>query len=93
MKIGFMLPMFGKLATSKIVVEMAQLAENRGFESVWTNDHVIMPTQIDTPYPYSKSGDYIADPWEPTGSVYKPSLCSWPYREGTPWLFNNSRSI
>ena len=62
MKIGFMLPMFGEMATSKNVVEMARLAENRGFESIWTNDHVIMPTRIDTPYPYSKSGKYIADP-------------------------------
>tara|TARA_Y100000588_G_C14081132_1_gene850211 strand:- start:203 stop:1120 length:918 start_codon:yes stop_codon:yes gene_type:complete len=62
MKIGFMLPVFGEMATSKNIIEMAQLAENRGFESIWTNDHVIMPTQIETPYPYSKSGDYIADP-------------------------------
>ena len=62
MKIGFMLPMFGEMAISKNVIEMAQLAESRGFESIWANDHVIMPTQIDTPYPYSKSGDYIADP-------------------------------
>jgi len=61
-KIGFMLPMFGEMATSKNIIAMAQLAEQRGFESIWTNDHVIMPTRIDTPYPYSKSGDYIADP-------------------------------
>jgi probable F420-dependent oxidoreductase len=62
MKIGFMLPMVGEMATKTNLVAMAQFAEERGFESLWTNDHVIMPTQIDTPYPYSKSGDYIADP-------------------------------
>lgn len=62
MKVGFMLPVFGDLATSENMIEMATLAEQKGFESIWCNDHVIMPTQISTPYPYSRSGDYIADP-------------------------------
>lgn len=62
MKIGFMLPMFGPMATHENMFDMAQLAEERGFESVWAPDHVIMPTRIKTTYPYSRSGDYIADP-------------------------------
>ncbi|MEM7543516.1 MAG: LLM class F420-dependent oxidoreductase [Pseudomonadota bacterium] len=62
MKIGFMLPMFGAMATHQNMFDMAQLAEERGFESVWAPDHVIMPTRINTTYPYSHSGDYIADP-------------------------------
>ena len=62
MKIGFMLPMFGPMATHENMINMAQLAEERGFESVWAPDHVIMPTKIDTYYPYNKSGTYIADP-------------------------------
>ena len=62
MKIGFMLPMFGPMATHENMFNMAQLAEERGFESVWAPDHVIMPTQIKTTYPYSRTGDYIADP-------------------------------
>ena len=62
MKIGFMLPMFGPMATHENMFDMAQLAEERGFESVWAPDHVIMPTRINTTYPYSRSGDYIADP-------------------------------
>ncbi len=62
MKIGFMLPMFGAMATHNNMFAMAQLAEQRGFESVWAPDHVIMPTQISTSYPYSRTGDYIADP-------------------------------
>ena len=62
MKIGFMLPMFGQMATHENMYAMAQLAEERGFESVWAPDHVIMPTQITTSYPYSRTGDYIADP-------------------------------
>lgn len=62
MKIGFMLPMFGAMATHRNMIDMARLAEDRGFESIWAPDHVIMPTRIATKYPYSKSGDYIADP-------------------------------
>ncbi len=62
MKIGFMLPQFGAMATHENVLSMAQLAEEQGFESVWAADHVIMPTRISTPYPYSKSGEYVADP-------------------------------
>ncbi len=62
MKIGFMLPQFGAMATHENMFAMAQLAEERGFESIWAADHVIMPTEVTTTYPYSKSGDYIADP-------------------------------
>ena len=62
MKIGFMLPAFGAMATHENMLAMSRLAEDRGFESVWVPDHVIMPTKINTPYPYSKSGRYIADP-------------------------------
>ncbi len=62
MKFGFMLPQFGAMATHETMLSMAQLAEEQGFESVWAADHVIMPTRISTPYPYSKSGEYIADP-------------------------------
>ena len=35
MKIGFMLPAFGAMATHENMLAMAQLAEERGFESVW----------------------------------------------------------
>ena len=62
MKIGFMLPVMGAMATQENMVAMAQLAEARGFESVWVPDHVIMPTRIVSTYPYTKSGGFIADP-------------------------------
>lgn len=62
MKIGFMLPVFGPMATHENMLGMAQLAEERAFESIWAPDHVIMPTKIATPYPYTKSAKYIADP-------------------------------
>ena len=69
MKIGFMLPFFGEMATHENMFRMASLAEESGFESVWAPDHVVMPTKIDTYYPYNKSGTYIADP---TGAHLEP---------------------
>jgi probable F420-dependent oxidoreductase len=62
MKIGFMLPVFGEMASSANVLAMAQLAEVKGFESIWVPDHVIMPVEVSSPYPYTKSAEYIADP-------------------------------
>ena len=62
MKIGFMLPVMGAMATRENMVGMAEMAEARGFESIWVPDHVIMPTRIESTYPYTKSGGFIADP-------------------------------
>ncbi len=38
------------------VVGLAQLAESLGFESVWTFEHVMVPLQYESRYPYSKDG-------------------------------------
>jgi probable F420-dependent oxidoreductase len=38
------------------MVEVVQHAEAAGIESVWTFEHVIVPTDYDSKYPYAKSG-------------------------------------
>lgn len=38
------------------LVGLAQLAESLGFESVWTFEHVMVPLQYESRYPYSKDG-------------------------------------
>lgn len=38
------------------MVGLAQLAEGSGFESVWTFEHVIVPVDYDSKYPYNDSG-------------------------------------
>ncbi len=43
-------------------IGLAQLAENSGFESVWTFEHVIVPNDYASKYPYDKSGKMGADP-------------------------------
>lgn len=41
---------------------MAQLAEAAGFESVWTFEHVIVPLDYQSKYPYNSSGKMGAAP-------------------------------
>ncbi len=38
------------------MVGLAQLAESLGFESVWTFEHVMVPLQYESRYPYSRDG-------------------------------------
>lgn len=44
---------------------LAQLAEGLGFESVWTFEHVVVPVDYRSKYPYSDSGKMGADPETP----------------------------
>ena len=38
------------------MIGLAQLAESLGFESVWTFEHVMVPVEYESRYPYSKDG-------------------------------------
>ena len=44
------------------MIGMAQLAEAKGYESVWTFEHVIVPIDYQSKYPYNASGKMGADP-------------------------------
>ncbi|MDX1581673.1 MAG: LLM class flavin-dependent oxidoreductase, partial [Alphaproteobacteria bacterium] len=44
------------------MVGRAQLAEEVGIESVWTFEHVIVPEDYQSKYPYNKSGKMGAEP-------------------------------
>ena len=44
------------------IVQMAQLAESLGYESVWTFEHVIVPLDYASKYPYNASGKMGAPP-------------------------------
>ena len=46
-------------------MEVCQRAEAAGFESVWGGEHVIVPDQIDSPYPYTADGKIPMDPDTP----------------------------
>ncbi|HVI86549.1 MAG TPA: LLM class F420-dependent oxidoreductase [bacterium] len=60
---GLMLPGAGPLATSEALLSVATLAESLGFDSLWVTDHIAIPAQSASAYPYSV--DHKA-PWSPT---------------------------
>jgi probable F420-dependent oxidoreductase len=68
-KFGIAFANAGPLGDPEIAVGLARLAEDLGFESLWTVEHVVVPTGYASPYPYSADGKMpggdrvaIADP-------------------------------
>ena len=53
MKFGVHIPQIGRKAGPEAVRRGARQAEERGFDSIWVNDHLAIPH--DAPYPPSKS--------------------------------------
>jgi probable F420-dependent oxidoreductase len=69
MKFGIAYANAGPLGDPETAVGLARLAEELGFESLWTVEHVVVPTGYASPYPYSPDGKMpggdqvaIADP-------------------------------
>lgn len=56
MKIGIVSINVGGPRTAENMVDVVQHAEAAGIESVWTFEHVIVPTDYDSKYPYARSG-------------------------------------
>jgi probable F420-dependent oxidoreductase len=46
-------------------LEISKMAEAVGFESVWGGEHVVMPSTIGSPYPYTSDGKIPASPETP----------------------------
>jgi probable F420-dependent oxidoreductase len=46
-------------------LEVCRRADASGFESLWGGEHVIMPTSIESPYPYTPDGKIPAEPETP----------------------------
>ena len=65
MKFGVFLPVSGRAAGRQTLMQAAQRAEARGYDSVWAADRVVMPWKIDTSYPYSKEATFIVPPDRP----------------------------
>jgi probable F420-dependent oxidoreductase len=62
MEIGLHLPHVGPLATREGITAFAQAAEERGFDSLWVSDHVVVPRHLDSNYPYSRDGGFPVPP-------------------------------
>ncbi len=55
MKFG-LIPVNMGVESTEQMVGLAQLAEGAGYESVWTFEHVMVPIDYQSKYPYDKSG-------------------------------------
>ena len=54
-------------------LEICRRAEAAGFESLWGGEHVILPSTIDSPYPYSNEARS-----RPSPTRRFPTRCGWP---------------
>jgi probable F420-dependent oxidoreductase len=52
----------GALADPRALAEVARLAEQLGYHSVFVADHVIVPRTLASRYPYSRDGSFPYDP-------------------------------
>ena len=64
MKFG-LIPVNIGVTDPRMLAGMAQKAESLGYESVWTFEHVVVPVNYDSKYPYNKSGNMGAPPETP----------------------------
>jgi probable F420-dependent oxidoreductase len=61
LKVGLDVGIYGRLATRDHILELAELAESAGLESIWVADHVIFPATFTSKYPYSATGTFPLD--------------------------------
>jgi probable F420-dependent oxidoreductase len=56
MKFGIAFANTGPLGTAAGIDALGPAAENAGFESIWTVEHVVVPEGYESTYPYDQSG-------------------------------------
>lgn len=61
LKFGLDVGVYGRLASREHILELAELAETSGLESIWLADHVIFPRNVISKYPYSPTGSFPVD--------------------------------
>ncbi len=60
MEFGFGAPSRGPLASVENMVALAQKGEELGFEIVTVSDHIVVPNDIDSIYPYNETGEFTS---------------------------------
>ncbi len=58
MQIGCSVPSSGPLTDADTIARIATEAEMLGFDYVTISDHLVIPTDIDSRYPYSETGEF-----------------------------------
>ena len=65
MDFGCVFPNRGPLATPANLLRAAEKAEALGYDTVWFSDHIVIPTEVKSFYPYHPSGQMQFNPSEP----------------------------
>ena len=58
MNFGFDIPTRGPLASPEDITAIAKMGEALGFGTAYVNDHIVIPRDISSRYPYSEEGDW-----------------------------------
>lgn len=58
MNFGFVLPNRGPLSTREGLISLAKQGESLGFDFMAVSDHIVMPRNISSTYPYTDSGEF-----------------------------------
>jgi len=61
MRYGFYLPTRGPLANRGDLSAILAAAERLGFASTMVADHIILPTRIESAYPYTVKGNFVSE--------------------------------
>ncbi len=69
MKIGLFTPLSAELASPELTIEIARVAEECGFASLWVPEHAVLFDEYEPNYPYSEDGKM---PGGSTGNVLDP---------------------
>jgi probable F420-dependent oxidoreductase len=56
MKVGIFTPLVSPMATPTYIRTLGTLAEDRGFHSLWFGEHIVLPENMLSAYPYSEDG-------------------------------------
>jgi probable F420-dependent oxidoreductase len=65
MEFGCVFPNRGPMATPANLGRVAEKAEALGYDTVWFSDHIVIPTEVKSFYPYDPSGKMPFTPSEP----------------------------
>jgi len=65
MKFGLRLPGAGPYAGAEAITAFAQKAEELGFDALFMTDHIALPTDVQTRYPYRADGKFFWPPETP----------------------------
>jgi probable F420-dependent oxidoreductase len=62
---GCTVPTSGSGADPVALRDLAQTAEELGYDALWVSDHVVVPARIESTYPYSPDGRFRLGPTAP----------------------------